>query len=74
MFSLALIVSFIFLSVLVSGPVSILLEKLNMPIMAAVMASFSVLAGLYWLCVAPFPISVIGLFSAACGSVTLSRS
>jgi len=73
MASLALMVSLIFLSVILSGPVSIALEKLGMPMLASVLAVLSIVSGLYWLCVTPFPISLAGALSAGCGMVTLSR-
>lgn len=73
MASLALLVSFIFLSVLLSGPFSLVFCYLRMPILAAILALFSIPAGVYWCAVAPFPISTIGVFSAVCGVTTLRR-
>jgi len=73
MASLALMVSIIFLSVVISGPVSLVFRFLGMPFTAAVLALFSLASGAYWCCVAPFPISILGALSALCGAITLSK-
>jgi len=73
MVSLALMVSIIFLSVILSGPMSLMFRYINMPFSAAIFAFFSIAAGAYWCCVAPFPISSLGALSAFCGAITLSK-
>lgn len=73
MASLALMVAIIFLSVLVLGPMSLLLYKLNFKVLARLIAVFAILLGGYWISVAPFPVSLIGVISLITGSSTLRK-
>lgn len=73
MASLALIVSLMFLSVMFSGPLSLVLNYLNMPFLAGTLGAFSIVFGAYRCCVAPFPVSAIGALSALCGVITISK-
>lgn len=73
MFSLALIFSFIFIFTLFSGPFSLVLNHFGMPILGGTLAGFSIVFGAYWCCLAPFPVSLVGCFSAICGAITLSK-
>jgi hypothetical protein len=73
MASLAIIVSIIFLTVLVSGPIALLLSKAGFRVLGAFAGVFALLVGGYWLCVAPFPVSLIGGLSAVCGAMAINK-
>jgi len=63
MASLALVVVFLFLTVLLSGPLSLLFAHLNWPFLCLFMCAISFVFGSNWMVVAPFPVSLIGLIS-----------
>jgi len=65
--SLALLVSIIFLSVLLSGPLALLLRVLKFTVLAIAVGLFAILSGLYWLFLAPLPVNLIGLVGFICG-------
>jgi hypothetical protein len=73
MASLALMVMLIFVFVVVSGPLSLLLHRLNLKILAKITGIFAIAAGAWWCCVAPFPVSIIGGISALCGCKVISK-
>jgi hypothetical protein len=74
MASLALLVSIIFLCVLLSGPLALLLRVLNFKILAIAVSIFAIFSGGYWLCLAPIPVSLLGLLGIFCGiKVILNR-
>lgn len=73
MASLALMVSLIFLSVLLLGPLSMLLHRIGLRTCAAVVAVMAVLIGGYWTIMAPFPVSIIGGISALMGLMTIRK-
>jgi len=73
MASLALMVSLIFLVVLLSGPLALFFSYLGLPFMTIFFAFISIVMGTYWCCVAPFPISILGLIAAICGGVAVAR-
>lgn len=72
MASLALMVAIIFLSVLISGPISVLFRLLGLKILAIVFGLFAFVIGIHWCAVAPFPVSLIGGFSAILGAWSIS--
>ena len=73
MASLALIVSIMLITVLLAGPLAMLLVWLNFRNLGAVIAVFAILSGGYWCCFAPFPVSMIGGFSVLCGLLAINR-
>lgn len=73
MASLALLVSLIFLSVILSGPLSLLFLHLNMFWMSVIFGLFAIGIGTHWFLVAPFPVSIIGILSALCGLYTFTK-
>jgi hypothetical protein len=73
MASLALLVVIIFLTVLLSGPVSILFSYLKLKILSVVFALIAIISGINWLCVTPLPISLIGLLSILCGIYSIRK-
>jgi len=73
MASLALMTGTIFLVALLSGPLALIFSRLGLPFMTIFFAFVSIVMGTYWCCVAPFPISILGLIPAICGGVALAR-
>lgn len=71
--SLALLVSVIFLLVIFLGPISLVLHKLGLRILASIVAVLAVLIGGYWACVAPFPICLVGGIGILFGMLTINR-
>lgn len=67
MASLALMVAIIFFSAIFLGPISLLLDKLNFKILARIVALSAILVGGYWITVAPFPVSIIGVIGLIAG-------
>jgi hypothetical protein len=63
MASLALIVVFLFLIVLLSGPLSLLFAYLGWPFLCLIMCFASFTFSLNWAFVAPFPVSSVGVIS-----------
>lgn len=73
MASLALMVAAIFFFVVVLGPLSFIFHKLKLKWLAMITAVLAIMAGAWWCCVAPFPVSIIGGFSVLFGCKVLSR-
>lgn len=73
MASLALLVSLIFLTVLLLGPLSMILHRLGFRTFAAIVAVVAVLIGGYWTVTAPFPVSIIGGISVLTGLTTIRK-
>lgn len=73
MASLALLVSLIFLSVILSGPLALLFCYLEMFWMTCIFSLFAIFIGTHWCCVAPFPISIIGGITALCGAYAFTK-
>lgn len=73
MASLALLVSLIILTVMLLGPISMLLHRLGLRILAAVFAVLAVLIGGYWTVTAPFPVSILGGISVITGAMTIRK-
>jgi hypothetical protein len=73
MMSLALLVSIIFLNVLLLGPLALLFSRLGFKKIGATIGVFAMIAGAYWICLAPFPISLIGGISLICGGLALNK-
>ena len=71
--SLALMVSLVFLSVLFSGPISLVFCFFEMPLFCITFGLLAIGLGAFWCCVAPFPVSIIGVVSAFLGFVSLTR-
>lgn len=71
--SLALMVAIIFLSVLISGPLSLIACYFNLFFITIIFAVISIIIGSYWCWVTPFPISSLGVVSAICGFLALSK-
>jgi hypothetical protein len=71
MASLALLVSLIFIFVILSGPLSLLFNYLNMFWMSCIFGLLSIVFGIHWFCATPFPISIIGTLSAICGAYAI---
>lgn len=74
MASLALMVTIIFLTVFLSGPIALLLSFFGLSILATAFGILSVLTGFYWCCFAPFPISLAGGLSAILGIIAINKS
>jgi hypothetical protein len=70
MASLALIVSLIFLSMLLFGPLSMLADYFKFKILSKIFGAIAVLLGVHWMMVAPFPVSTLGLFAILTGGRT----
>jgi hypothetical protein len=68
MASLALIVAIMFMLVLISGPLSALFRFFKFRILAILFGLFAIVIGFYWCSVTPFPVSLIGGFSAILGA------
>lgn len=73
MFSLALMVGLIFLVVLLSGPLSLFFLNFNCYMVSGILAGIAISFGVYWLLVAPFPVSIVGVMSAALGVLTFMK-
>lgn len=73
MASLALLVSLIFLSILILGPLALIFSYFKMKILASIFGVLAILVGGYWCCFGPFPISIVGGVSLICGAVTLNK-
>jgi len=73
MASLALMVSLIFISVLLSGPVSLFFLYFNFYVLSAIFAVVAIILGIFWCLSTPFPISIVGMISLALGITTLTR-
>lgn len=71
--SLALLVSLILLFVVVVGPVALLFSRMGFVAVGAIIGVIAILTGGYWVCVAPFPVSLIGLLGLACGLKALNK-
>jgi hypothetical protein len=71
--SLVLLVSFIFLLVLLSGPLALLFCYLNMFWITMFFSLLSMAIGTHWCCLAPFPISIIGGITAVCGAYAFAK-
>lgn len=71
MASLALMVAIIFLNVLLLGPLALLFSYLNFRLIGAFIGIMAIVVGTYWICVAPFPVSVLGGISLVCGGLAL---
>jgi len=65
----------IFLSLVFSGPASLVFRYLHMPLTSAIFALLSIAFGVYLCCLYPSLslFSLIGLISASCGAVALSK-
>ncbi len=73
MASLALAASLVVLSVILSGPITYLLAKLNAPSFIVYMFSiFSIVLGL-WFCYIALPIWYIGLFPIYCAYISIQK-
>lgn len=73
MASLALLVCLIFLSVLISGPLALVFCHLGLFWITIILSLFAIAGGAHWCCVAPFPISMIGIITALCGICALVK-
>ena len=73
MASLALMVAIIFLVVLLSGPLALIFSHLGLPFMTILFGFVSIVMGTYWCCLAPFPISILGLITAICGVLAVAK-
>ena len=71
--SLALLVSVILLLVVVVGPVALLFSRMGFVAVGAIIGVIAILTGGYWVCVAPFPVSLIGLLGLACGLKAMNK-
>jgi hypothetical protein len=63
----------IFLSLILAGPASLVFRYLHMPLTTAIFALLSIAFGVYLCCLYPSLFSLIGLVSASCGAVALSK-
>lgn len=73
MASLALMVACIFLAVLLSGPLSLFFLNFNCYVISGILAAIAICVGVYWTLFAPFPISIVGVISAAMGIITFIK-
>lgn len=73
MASLALLVAVIFLAVILSGPVSLAAGLLGLRRFSVFAGIFSILSGLFWCLVAPFPVSMIGALSMFLGAFAIRK-
>lgn len=73
MASLALLVSMIFLTVLLSGPISLVAGWVGLRWVSLFFGIVSVVAGLFWCSVAPFPVSVVGAISMIVGAFAIRK-
>jgi hypothetical protein len=73
MASLALLVCLIFLSILISGPLSIIFCHLGLFWLTIFASLFAIAGGAHWCCIAPFPVSMIGLVSGLCGLYSIIK-
>ena len=71
--SLALLVSVILLLVVVVGPIALLFSRMGFVAVGAIIGVIAIFTGGYWVCVAPFPVSLIGLLGLACGFKALNK-
>lgn len=68
MASLALMVAIIFLSVILIGPLSMLAGYFKLNFLSQMLGAIAIILGLYWMTVAPFPVSGVGLFAIITGA------
>lgn len=73
MASLALLVSFIFLMVLLSGPLSLFFLHFNFYTISGIFAIIAITLGVFWTLSTPLPISIIGAISIAMGVAAFMR-
>lgn len=71
--SLAFLVAIIFLSVILAGPIALVFSRMGFVIIGAVLGLIAIFIGGYWVCVAPFPVSLVGCISLACGAKALNK-
>ena len=71
--SLAFLVAMIFLSVVMTGPIALLFSRMGFVIVGAVLGLIAIFIGGYWICVAPFPVSLVGGISLICGAKALNK-
>lgn len=67
MASLALLVAIIFLITLLIGPLALLAKYFKLKLISQILGVLAIFTGIYWLTVAIFPISMIGLIGIICG-------
>jgi hypothetical protein len=73
MASLALMVAVIFLVVILSGPISLIAGYLGLGFLSQSMGVISIIAGTYWIIIAPFPVSALGLVGIMMGAKSFFR-
>lgn len=66
MASLALLVAIIFLVTLLSGPIALFFSFYKFKILSIIFSILALISGINWTCVAPFPISLVGLLGIFC--------
>jgi|688.fasta_scaffold53998_9 hypothetical protein len=69
--SLALMVTIIFLTTIFCGPISLLFLYFNFKIISLIFAVLSVVFGVFWLTVAPFPVSLLGILNIICSFIVI---
>jgi len=73
MASLALLVCFIFFTTLISGPLSLLLLYFRFYYVSIIFSLVSVVFGMYWFFIVPFPVCFIGLTSMIFGLFSIKK-
>lgn len=73
MASLALMVAIIFIITILSGPLSMLAHYFKFYFISKILSVIAVITGVYWLSVAPFPISTIGFVGIITGGRCLLK-
>jgi hypothetical protein len=73
MASLALLVCFIFLTTLISGPLSLFFLYFRFYHLSMVFSLISIVFGMYWFFLVPLPICFVGLISIILGLLSIKK-
>jgi hypothetical protein len=73
MFSLALIVCIIFLTVILSGPLSLIFSYFDFYYLTVLFGLLSIISGIFWTFASPFPVCIAGIISACCGIFSIDK-
>lgn len=72
--SLAVMAALIFCTVLLSGPLSVLADHFNKPLMAALLATIAIWSGVFWFVHVSTSVKYVGLFSVIAGLYVVWRN
>lgn len=71
--SLALLVAIIVTMVVLAGPIALMVSHMGFKVIGALLGIMAILIGGFWVCVAPFPTSLLGGISLICGAKALNK-